>query len=134
MLTGTFHGWPASAPTYRSGMTTTPAPRLRPGLIVLLTIVSIANVIGLVLTIELWHDEASHGGDLVGLAGTTTVLTVGALIGIGGTWARQDWGPPLYFGAQAVAFVLALALGVVGVVSFVPLLLAGALWALARSS
>lgn len=118
-------------------MTTTPAPaspRLGSGLIVLLTIVSIANVLALVLAVGMWQDEVSHGGDLVGLAVFSTGLTVAALVGIGGAWARREWGPPLYFGAQAVGFVLALAVGVVGVMSFVPLLLAGVLWALARSS
>lgn len=131
---GNFHLWAADARSYRPSMTTTPVPRLRPGLIVLLTIVSIANAFGLVLAIEMWHDEVSHGGDYVGLAVFTTGLTVLALVGIGGAWARRDWGPPLYFGAQAVGFLLALVVGVVGFVSFMPLLLAGVLWAMARSS
>lgn len=113
---------------------TTPAYRLRPGLIVLLAIISVANVLALVIAIGAWSDEASHGGDLEGLAILSTGLAVVALVGIGGAWARREWGPPLYFGAQVTGFLLVLFTmpDAIGPLSLVPLVLAGWLWALAR--
>jgi len=114
----------------------TARPRLGAGVIVLLVFISIANVLGLVIGIGAWEDEATHGGDLEDVtmqaAVATTLLSVVALVGIGGAWARRKWGPRTYLGAQAVGFLFALALGAVSLLSFVPLLLAGLLWRFAE--
>lgn len=110
--------------------------KLGAGVIVLLVFISIANVLGLVIGVGVWGDEATHGGELDDLAMqaavATTLLSVVALVGIGGAWARRKWGPRTYFGAQAAGFLFALALGAVGLLSFVPLLLAGLLWRFAE--
>jgi hypothetical protein len=115
-------------------MSTTENTRLRPGVIVLLVVVTIANVLALVLAVEAWHDETTHGGDLAGLAMLSLLVTVAALAGITGAWLRKPWGPPLYFAAQAMGFLFLLfaAPDAIGLLSFVPLLLAGLLWYLAR--
>lgn len=108
--------------------------KLRPALVVLLVFVTIANVAALALTVMAWQDELSHGGDLAGLMVFASLLTVIGLVGIGGAWARRSWGPPLYFGAQATGFLLTLvaAPSAIGPLTFVPLVLAGLLWALSR--
>jgi hypothetical protein len=108
-------------------------PRLRPGLIVLLVIVTVANVLALVIAVEAWYDETSHGGDLAGLAVLSLLLTVVALAGIAGAWLRRPWGPPLYFAAQALGFLILLfaAPEAITLLTFVPLALAGLLWFLA---
>jgi hypothetical protein len=111
-------------------------PRLGAGVIVLLVFVSVANVVALAIGIGAWEDEATHGGDLEDLAMqaavATTLLSIVALVGIGGAWARRRWGPRTYLGAQAAGVLFALVLGAVGLLSFVPLLLAGLLWWLAE--
>jgi hypothetical protein len=108
--------------------------RLSAGLVVLLAVISLANVFALVVALMLWEDEASHGGDLVGLAVFSALLSVIGLVGIGGAWARREWGPTLYLGAQAtgLVFVLIAQPAALGPLTFVPLLLAGVLWALTR--
>jgi hypothetical protein len=107
-------------------------PKLGAGVVVLLVIISVANVFALVLTVEAWQDEASHGGDLQGMAAFSALLTVIALVGVAGAWLRRTWGPGLYFGAQATGFVFLLiaAPSAISLLSFVPLLLAGLLWLL----
>ena len=108
-------------------------PRLGPGLVVLLVVITVANLLALVVAVGAWYDEVDHGGDLVALAALSSGLAVVALIGVGGAWFRQKWGPPLYFAAQVLAlvFVLAAAPEALGPLSFVPLFLAGLLWLLA---
>lgn len=108
-------------------------PRLRPGLIVLLVIVTVANVLALVIAAEAWYDEMAHGGDLAGLAVLSLLMTVAALAGIVGAWLRRSWGPPLYFAAQAMGFLFLLlaAPEAITLLTFVPLALAGLLWFLA---
>jgi hypothetical protein len=114
-------------------MTETTRPRLRPGLIVLLVIVTLANLLALVIAVEAWYDETTHGGDLAGLAMLSLLLTVVALAGIVGAWLRRPWGPPLYFAAQAMGFLFLLvaAPDAITLLTFVPLVLAGLLWFLA---
>lgn len=108
-------------------------PRLGPGLIVLLVVVTVANLLALGVAIEAWHDDTTHGGDLAGLAMLSLLVTVAALAGIVGAWLRRSWGPPLYFAAQAMGFLFLLfaAPDAIGPLTFVPLLLAGLLWFLA---
>jgi hypothetical protein len=106
--------------------------RLGAGVIVLLAIITLANLYALVVGVMAWYDEFDHGGDLQGLLAITTGLALVALVGVGGAWARQPWGATLYLGAQATGFLLVLFLGAVTALSFVPLLLAGLLWLLTR--
>jgi hypothetical protein len=109
------------------------------GLIVLLGFVTLANGGALWLGIDTWYDEASQGGEIDDLpmlaAVVTTFGAVIALTGIAATWFRRKWGPPLYAGVQAAAFlfVLVAAPEALGLLNFVPLLLAGLLWWLANS-
>lgn len=108
-------------------------PGLRPGLIVLMVIVTVANLFALWIAVEAWYDETTHGGDLAGLAMLSMLVTVAALAGITGAWLRRAWGPPLYFAAQAMGFLFLLfaAPDAITPLTFVPLLLAGLLWFLA---
>lgn len=108
-------------------------PRLGPGLVVLLVVITVANLLALVIAVEAWYDEMDHGGDLVAPAALSAGLAVVALVGIGGAWSRQTWGPPLYLATQVLALVFALAAApeALGPLFFVPLLLAGLLWLLA---
>lgn len=109
------------------------------GLIVLLVVITLANILALVIGIQAWYDEATHGGELDDLpmlaAVVTTFGAVVALAGIAGTWLRRKWGPPVYAGVQAAAllFLLVAAPEALGLFNFVPLLLAGLLWWLANS-
>jgi hypothetical protein len=116
-------------------MTETKAgPRLGPGIVVLLVIITLANVFALAVGVMAWQDEATHGGDLQAFLAIGTLLTVVALVGIGGAWARREWGATLYLGAQVTGFALTLFVvpAALGPLSFVPLLLAGLLWLLTR--
>jgi hypothetical protein len=110
-----------------------PRPRLGPGLIVLLVVISIANLLALAIIATALYDEVDHGGEVTGVAVLSLLTAVAALAGIAGAWARATWGPPLYFAAQATGFLVVLfaAPDAIGLLSFVPLLLAGLLWFLA---
>ena len=114
-------------------MSTTEKARLRPGVIVLLVIVTIANVAAVVLAIDAWSVETSHGGDLGGLLMLSLLVTVVALVGIVGAWLQKRWGPPLYFATQAMGFLFLLfaAPDAITLFTFAPLVLAGLLWFLA---
>jgi hypothetical protein len=107
--------------------------RLRPGLIVLLVVVTVANVFALVIAGGTWYDEMVHGGDLAGIAALSMLVTVAALAGIAGAWRRRAWGPPLYAAAQAMGFLFLLfaAPEAITPLTVVPLALAGLLWFLA---
>lgn len=109
--------------------------RLGVGMVVFLGLLTVANVLALAMAIMLWVDEVDHGGDLVGLAVFSALLSVIGLIGAGGAWARREWGPTLYLGAQAtvVVFVLIAAPtpSTLGPPMFM-LALAGMLWLLTR--
>lgn len=116
-------------------MTETKAgPRLGPGIVVLLVIITLANVFALAVGVMAWRDEAKYGGDLQGFLAIATLLVVVALVGIAGAWASKEWGATLYLGAQGTGFALTLfaAPEAIGLLSFVPLLLAGLLWLLTR--
>ena len=107
--------------------------RLRPGLVVLLVVVTVANVFALVLAVQTWYDEMAYGGDLAGPAMLSLLVKTAALAGVAGAWLRRQWGPPLYFAAQVMGFLFLLfaAPEAIGPLTFVPLLLAGLLWFLA---
>jgi hypothetical protein len=113
-------------------------PRLGAGLAVLLGVVTVANLAALVLTVMAWVDEVDHGAELgdpaLNLAVIGTLLSAAALVGVAAAWARRIWGPRLYVAAQVIGFVLILALGAVGPLTFVPLLLAGVLWLVAEGN
>lgn len=113
---------------------TTVNAKFRPGFVALLVFVTIANVAALALVLMAWHDEIEHGGDLAGLMVFASLLTAIGLVGIGGAWARKEWGPTLYLGAQVTSFVLTLiaAPAAIGPLSFLPILLAALLWKLSR--
>jgi hypothetical protein len=108
--------------------------RRGPVLVVLLVIVSVVNLLALAIGVEAWYDEAAHGGDLQGLRAIGTLLAAIGLAGIAGAWARREWGATLYLGAQCTGFALTLFTmpETIGLLSFVPLLLAGLLWLLTR--
>jgi len=108
-------------------------PRLRPVLVVLLVIVTIANVSALVLAVAGWSGETTYDSGLVDYAMFSVLLAVAALVGIAGAWQRRSWGPPLYFATQALGFLFLLfaAPDAIGTLTFVPLVLAGLLWFLA---
>lgn len=108
-------------------------PGLRPGLVVLLVVITVANLFALVIAAQAWYDETTHGGDLAGIAMLSLLVTVAALAGLTGAWLRRSWGPPLYFAAQVMGFLFLLfaAPEAIGPLSLVPLLLAGLLWFLA---
>lgn len=108
--------------------------RLGPGLVVLLVVLTLANVAGLVLEVSAWSWETTYGGDLGVLALLSILTTAVALAGLAGAWLRRPWGPPLYFAVQ-VAGLLCLVFAAPGAITlptFMPLLLAGLLWFLAR--
>ena len=110
---------------------TTSRPRLSTGLIVLLVLVTLANVLACALIVMTWIDETSHGADFgdaeLNAVLTAAVLSVGALAGIAGAWLRRRWGPRLYLAAQLIGFVVLVATQAVGPLNLVPLVLAGAL-------
>ncbi|OLF19389.1 hypothetical protein BU204_00200 [Actinophytocola xanthii] len=103
----------------------------------LLGVITLANLAALGLAVAAWADEVDHGAELgdtaLNLAVTATLLSTAALVGVAGAWLRRKWGPRLYVAAQVIGFVLLLALGGVGPLTFVPLLLAGVLWWIAES-
>jgi hypothetical protein len=115
-------------------MTVKSGVRLGPGIVVLLVIITLANVFALAVGVMSWRYEATHGGDLQGFLAIGTLLTVVALVGVAGAWARREWGATLYLGAQATGLALTLFAmpAALGPLSLVPLLLAGLLWLCTR--
>lgn len=109
-------------------------PRLGLGLVVLLVVLTVANVAGLVLGVSVWSAETTYGGDLGSLELLSILVTVVALTGLAGAWLRRPWGPRLYLAVQVAGllFLLFTAPGAIALPTFVPLLLAGLLWFLAR--
>jgi hypothetical protein len=74
-------------------------PRKSAGLIVLLAFLTLANTLALVLGVVGWADWSDHGSryDDMELRAMifTAVLSVVALIALGGTWFTKVWGPRL---------------------------------------
>ena len=106
-------------------------PRKNPGLIVLLSFLTLSNTFALVLGVVSWADWSDHGSryDVIELRAAifTTVLSVVALVALGGAWFTRKWGPRVY----ASASVLGLIIGVVNAEgAFSPLSLVGILIAI----
>lgn len=110
------------------------------GTIVLLVLLSIANVLTLGLAVTTWIDEVDHGAEfddrVLQAAVITTFLTVVALAGLYGAWLTRQWGPRTYVGVGGVSLVVGLILseGNVSPLSFVGIALAVVLWLIAETS
>lgn len=84
-------------------------PRKSTGVVVLLILLTVGNIVALILALGSWADMSSHGDEqLEGLLAFSVVLTLVALIGLGGAWATRKWGPQLYLWAVVVDRVVAL--------------------------
>jgi hypothetical protein len=104
------------------------------GLLVLLIVLTVANVASLVLTWGSWTAVSRDGGGLVDHDTLPLLASVIALVGLGGAWLMRSWGPPLYFATQALAFLFLVfaAPGAISLFTVMPVLLAGLLWFLSR--
>jgi hypothetical protein len=105
-----------------------PRARKGAGIIVLLVLMTIANVFMLVLGAVSWVEEVDHGADwghdsslqaIVWL----TLMSLVAVIGLVGAWFTRKWGPRLY--VLTAGFSLLLGLLISGGAGFSPLNLIG---------
>lgn len=108
------------------------------GLIVLLSLLTLANVAELVLVFWTGSDGAMLGSSVVDDDPTLWLLDLGvvlvALIALGGAWFCRKWGSRLYLALQLMSFLFALVSGMVGMGMLVPLALAGLLFFIGESS
>jgi hypothetical protein len=93
---------PEMAPSTSAGLVEN-RPRRSTRLTVLLSVLTLVNLGGLVVTIYFLADASGHGP--AGVAGVLTfslLTTLVGLVGLGGAWSMCRWGPWLYLAAVVV--------------------------------
>ena len=109
---------------------TSPTP-LRRGaaLTSLLTLLTLAQVLLLVLTLQAFGDAVSHGADVGPLGLFALLVVVLALVGLGGVWAWRRWGVVLFAVVAVVGLIADLAAGLGPLLLVRVALLGGLFWA-----
>jgi hypothetical protein len=108
------------------------------GVIVLLSLLTLANVAELVLVFWTGSDEAALGSSRTDDDPTWWLIEIGlvlvTLVALGGAWLCRKWGSRLYLALQLLFFLFVLVNGVIGMGMLVPLALAGLLFFIGESS
>jgi hypothetical protein len=97
------------------------------GIVVLLVLMTLANVLVLVFGVVGWVDEVDHGAewgdDSLQVVVLLTLVSLVAVIGLAGAWFTRKWGPRLY--VLTAGFSLLFGLVISGGEGFSPLSLVG---------
>jgi hypothetical protein len=112
-------------PEFPSTESTSTNPSKSVGVVILLSMITLFNLVTLMRVASLLTNEAKHGGldDKQGaVLAFGLLLCIVGLVGIGGAWRTRKWGPQLYLGALVVDRAVAL---VADPSFFSPLLLIG---------
>jgi nucleoside recognition membrane protein YjiH len=109
---------------------TSPAPiRRGVALTSLLTLLTLAQGLLLVLTLQALGDAAGHGADVGPLGLFALLVVVLALVGLGGVLAWRRWGVVLFAVDAAIGLVADLAAGLGPLLLVRVALLGGLFWA-----
>ncbi len=114
-------------------------PRKSTGMVVLLVVLTLANSLSLLVGLMGWADEVEHGAEmdepLLQAFVFGSLISVVALVGIGGAWATRIWGPRLYAGCVVVSVLMSVfILHGFSPLSLIGVALAVGLWLSAESS
>jgi hypothetical protein len=106
------------------------------GAVVLLTLMTLSNVLVLVLGVSAWADAIDHGDeDLMLPAALTVIVSVVAIVALGGAWFTRLWGPRVYVVLAGAGLILGIIVShAFSPLSLVSVGLAVALWLIAESN